>query len=152
MIEMPDIPTASPVKLSEIHLHKHSELRPLIFRGGRLYKIDEYFAKPRGVHLEIFPTTEVPLEKAGNYRYKLWLGGGVRDHQKEIFLPIGTSTHAFRTPEEAEKHAAKALGWFLTRSPYDVMEPPSVVGTYLPFLLPKAKPRTAAQMQIHRKW
>jgi hypothetical protein len=144
--------TFTPELPSQVHWHLHEELRPFIFRNGgtKLYDIKDFTAKPRGVHLEIFSTTGTPFVKAGQYKYKLWLGGGVRDHQQEVYLPIGTSGHAFRTPEEAEIHATKALNWFLTRTPYDLIQSVSP----LDLLFPKRasnKAQTVKQLMKHKE-
>jgi len=144
--------TFTPELPSQIHWHLHEELRPFLFRqsGTKLYDIKDITAKPRGVHLEIFSTTPTPYVKAGEYKYRLWLGGGVRDHEREVMLPIGTSEHSYRTPEEAEIHATKALNWFLTRNPYDVIQNVNVLDLLFPHKAEQKK-YTVTQLMKHKQ-
>jgi len=139
----------TPVKPSQIKWKEHQTIEPILFRNNRLYDVEDFTAKPRGVHLEVFSTDEDPTKKAGLFRYKIWLGGGKQKGKDEVLLPIGTSGHSYRTPEKAEEHATKALNWFLTRQPQDLMNKASVLDI---LHLPHKEPvYTVKQLMKHKE-
>lgn len=143
-------PRFTPVRPEQVKWKETQVVEPILFRGNRLYDVETFKAKPRGVHLEVFSTDEDPTRKPGLFRYKIWLGGGKKNNDPEVYLPIGASEHAYRSAEEAGIHATKALNWFLTREPQDMIDKGGVLDL-LPFIPHPEKKYTVKQLMKHKQ-